>query len=217
MASPPLPWWLAALFGLAFLLRTISRMPASQAGGWNTFRKSAASVFILLLVGITMVEYFHRRLPRIQGAKSDHLVVIGDSISAGLGTRESIWPEVMERATGSTINNLSIPGATLLNGVRIADHLTSQDQLVLVELGGNDLLSGEPSRSYGRSLDKLPGEAQFPRAQGCDVRTAAAAAHDWFWTGAKTTGEQVWGVVDSQTLSSAGSLRERCHFRRFAS
>jgi len=137
-------------------------MSARQTCGWNTFRNSAAGIFILLLVGITTVEYLHRRLPRIQGEKSDHLVVIGDSISAGLGARESIWPELMKSATGSKINNISIPGATVLDGLRIADHLTAQDQLVLVELGGNDLFSGEPSRNYGRSLDKLLAKLSSP-------------------------------------------------------
>jgi hypothetical protein len=40
---------------------------------------------VLLLLMIPVDESLHRNLPAIEGEKSDHLVVIGDSISAGLG------------------------------------------------------------------------------------------------------------------------------------
>lgn len=162
MACPPLAWWLSALLGLAFLLWTISRLTTSHVRGWDTFRKSAASLFIVLLAGITAVEYVHRRLPRIHGEKSDHLVVLGDSISAGLGTQQSPWPEVMKKATGSNIINLSLPGATVPQAMGIANHLSAHDQLVLVELGGNDMLSGEPASEFGRSLDKLLAKLSLP-------------------------------------------------------
>lgn len=161
MACPPLTWWVDAIFGVAFLAWTISRMSVKSDLGWERFRRLATIALILVLVGITIAEFLHRKMPHVQGDKSDHLVVMGDSISAGLGTRQSTWPEVMKEMTGSNIKNLSIPGATVLQSAWIADQLSAQDRLVLIELGGNDLFSGETASEFGKSLDKLLAKVCF--------------------------------------------------------
>jgi hypothetical protein len=61
----------------------------------------------------------------------------------------------MQEMTGAKITNLSKPGATMMDGLSLANRVTEQDHLVLIELGGNDLISGEQSRDFGRSLEGL--------------------------------------------------------------
>ena len=153
MASPPLPWSLDALFGLVFLLFLISGHRLKPTHELRRFHIASSVFFVLVLLIIPITEFAHRRLPAIRGEASDHLVVIGDSISAGLGTRVRAWPEVMRQATGAEVTNLSKPGATMMDGLSLANRVTEQDHLVLIELGGNDLIAGERSEDFERSLD----------------------------------------------------------------
>jgi acyl-CoA thioesterase-1 len=153
MASPPLAWSIDTLFGLVFMAWVISGHRHEQTHRSGRFRIAVTVLFSLLLLIIPIIEFPHRGLPTLRGEKSDRLVVIGDSISAGLGTRVRAWPDVMREATGADVTNLSKPGATMMDGLSLANRVTEQDHLVLIELGGNDLISGERSEDFERSLD----------------------------------------------------------------
>jgi lysophospholipase L1-like esterase len=163
MASPPLPWGIDALFGCVFLAWLVSGHRREQTHGSRKIHTVITVLFVLLLLLITITEFVHRRLPTIQGEKSDSLAVIGDSISAGLGTRVRPWPEVMHGMTGAEIANLSKPGATMMDGFAMADRVTEQDQLVVIELGGNDLISGERSEEFERSLEGVLAKLVSPK------------------------------------------------------
>jgi lysophospholipase L1-like esterase len=163
MASPPLPWSLVVLFGLVFLAFLISGHRLKRTHGWRRFHIASSVFFVLVLLIIPITEFAHRRLPEIQGETSDHLVVIGDSISAGLGTRVRAWPEVMQEMTGASITNLSRPGATMVDGLSLANRVTEQDHLVLIELGGNDLISGERSDDFESSLAEVLARLASPK------------------------------------------------------
>ena len=113
------------------------------------------AVLLLLLLALPVMEFRHRRMPVIEGEPSDHLVVIGDSISSGLDARAVPWPVVMQRTTGVQVRNLSRPGATITEGLAMANGVTAEDHLILIELGGNDLIAGEPSDVFARGLEAL--------------------------------------------------------------
>jgi len=49
---------------------------------------------------------------------------------------------IMQEITGIPTKNLSQPGTTALDGMDMATKVTPDDRVVLVEIGGNDLLSG---------------------------------------------------------------------------
>ena len=84
------------------------------------------------------------------GVASDHLVVIGDSISSGLATRVLPWPIVLQGRTGVDVRNLSRPGALVTDGLAMAERVNADDRLVLIELGGNDLIAGGPSDVFAQ-------------------------------------------------------------------
>src|SRR5215469_14516318 len=94
-------------------------------------------------------------MPRITGSPSDHVVVIGDSISSGIDRHIEAWPAVLQQACGVEVRNLAMPGALVSDGPLMARDLTHDDHLVLIEIGGNDLLMGASSDEYGRNLDAL--------------------------------------------------------------
>lgn len=84
------------------------------------------------------------------------LSVVGDSITAGLNDGEDTWPQKLSRQTGIQVRDASQPGATLksaLGQVELLAPLASD--LLILEIGGNDLLEGLPVDEFDRNLDHL--------------------------------------------------------------
>ena len=92
-------------------------------------------------------------MPIITGKPGDHLAVIGDSISSGIDPCIPAWPLVLQQANGIAVRNLARPGAQSSEGLAMAEKLTPEDHVVLIEIGGNDLLEGVPSEEFGKALD----------------------------------------------------------------
>lgn len=107
-----------------------------------------------------------------QGALAGTVLVVGDSISAALGldTRQG-WVSLLQNRLqegGFThqVVNASISGDTSSGGLTRLPALLSQHrpQLVIIELGGNDGLRGQP-----------PAQLQQNLARMVDASTAAGA------------------------------------------
>lgn len=109
-----------------------------------------------------------------QGAVAGTLLVLGDSISAafGLDTRQG-WVSLLEQrlvAEGFDyqVVNASVSGDTSAGGLArlptlLAEH---RPQLVIVELGGNDGLRGQPPAQLQQNLAAI---IQSARASGARV------------------------------------------------
>jgi acyl-CoA thioesterase I len=150
MASPPFPWIADAIFAATLLLWAISRNRTDNK--WPSLRIGAVCALIPLLVALTTIEFRQRRLSIIHSAAPEGLVVLGDSISAGLGERTRPWPEILQQTSGVEVKNLSKAGANMTDGLAMTDRVEPQDRLILIELGGNDLISGESSDVFGQAL-----------------------------------------------------------------
>jgi acyl-CoA thioesterase I len=155
MACPPFAWIVDAIFGAAFLLWFIAWNKTSARYVWTKIRLATMGLLFFLLLVLPAAEFSHRRMPVIEGEASDHLVVIGDSISSGLGTRVPPWPVVMQQMARVEVRNLSRAGATVSDGVPMADKVNADEHLILIELGGNDLIAGEPSDVFARGLEAV--------------------------------------------------------------
>jgi len=213
VASPPFPWGVDAFFGIVFLAWMVAANRPESKGGWGQFHTSTTVVFALLLLVLPSIEFLHRRFPTIRGEKSDHVVVVGDSISAGLGAGTSRWPDLLHELTGTAVTNLSKPGATTMDGPAMIARLVQEDHLVLIELGGNDLISGERSEDFERSLGEVLARLASPRRTIVNVRVAPFAAHGPLWAGSAAAREEVRSLVNSQALSGDGPFGEGRHFR----
>jgi len=153
---------IAAFLG-TFLLWLVASRRNRTGVIWLRSRKAAAATLLALLVVLPAMELFHRRMPTIKGAPADHLVVIGDSLSAGIDPRVPTWPLLMQHETGIPVKNLSQPGAGVTEAQTMAAEVTPQDTVVLIEIGGNDLLSGVSSYEFGRALDSLLSRLAAPK------------------------------------------------------
>jgi acyl-CoA thioesterase I len=161
MACPPFSWTVDAIFLAAFTLwfAVVNQWLNWPGTGWRPW--SAAALLILLLM-LTASELLHRRMPAIVGAPSDHLVVIGDSISSGIDPRVPAWPVVMQQLTNVAVKNLSRPGAQTAEAQDMAATVTPDDRVVLIEIGGNDLLGGVPSVEFEKNLDATLSKLAMP-------------------------------------------------------
>ncbi len=83
--------------------------------------------------------------------------VIGDSLSAGLGEGGPPWPDRLGSYLEVETVNHARAGATIQSALRQAADLPAEC-FVLIEIGGNDLLSGMSSDEFARRLDELLSE-----------------------------------------------------------
>ena len=96
-------------------------------------------------------------------ADTKKLLILGDSISAGYGLKESEnWVQLLETSLKTSgkklqIINSSISGDTTIGGLsRIeSDLLEHKPNYVLIELGGNDALRGYPVEKIKSNLLKI--------------------------------------------------------------
>ena len=104
--------------------------------------------------------------------RSENLVVIGDSISAGYGLEkvEQGWVELLAervRPLGYTVINASISGDTTAGGLTRIDSLLDRlhPAIVLIELGGNDGLRGLTPAQMADNLMVMVDKAQAAGAR----------------------------------------------------
>jgi acyl-CoA thioesterase-1 len=83
------------------------------------------------------------------------LCVIADSVTAGLNDGEHTWPQRFAEQTGIAVRDASQPGATLRSALNQAEFLADDRSPLLLEIGGNDLLSGLPLAEFTHDLDRL--------------------------------------------------------------
>ena len=96
-------------------------------------------------------------------AETKKLLILGDSISAGYGIKESEnWVRLLETSLKRDsfdieIVNSSVSGDTTIGGLsRIKNDLDQYSlDFVLIELGGNDALRGYPIKQIKSNLNKI--------------------------------------------------------------
>ncbi len=111
--------------------------------------------------------------PVIEAASEFRIVVLGDSLAAGLGLAEAeAFPAVAEsllRAEGLdvTVVNAGVSGDTTAGGLSRIDWVLQQPaEILVVELGGNDALRGQPLPNTENNLRQI---VRRGRAAGAEV------------------------------------------------
>jgi acyl-CoA thioesterase-1 len=154
LSATPLPYWFYAVTGLLslgwLLTERTKRAAARKSQPW--FR---AAVVLVWLVGCGMELPFHF-IPTVPQGDHPRLTVIGDSVSAGLGDKGfRPWPDRIGEAWGIEVENRSRVGATVGSASRKVAQAPVREGVVLLEIGGNDLLGGTTSDDFERDLQAL--------------------------------------------------------------
>ena len=95
------------------------------------------------------------------------LFVIGDSVSAGVREGEpGTWPRLLAEKERVDVRDFSKPGATVGTSMNQARRVGEENGIVLLEIGGNDLLGATTPEEYEDGLELLLSEVCRP---GCMV------------------------------------------------
>ncbi|OYY78353.1 MAG: arylesterase [Hydrogenophilales bacterium 16-62-9] len=97
------------------------------------------------------------------------MVAFGDSLTNGTGASESTaYPAVLAALTGRAVINAGVPGDTTTTGLQRLPGVLAEykPRLVLLCLGGNDMLRKQPEASTENNLRLL---VQTIRASGAHV------------------------------------------------
>lgn len=163
LSAVPLPGGLYALWVLpAVAVLVLGNLPgAAPFLRFRAFAVLFAATAILLLA-----EGPRLRSPSLRIEAGQTINVVGDSISAGLGTGERCWPEVLASATSLRLVNLAEPGATVQSAKTQLQRITEPGAFVLLEIGGNDLLDRKGAETFETHLEELVSSL---RASGHEV------------------------------------------------
>jgi acyl-CoA hydrolase len=85
------------------------------------------------------------------------IVCLGDSITAGVGAEPGPpYPDLLASRLGTPVINAGVPGDTAEDGLaRVGDILATDPWLVIVELGGNDVLRHVPPERTEAALRSI--------------------------------------------------------------
>ncbi len=163
LSATPFPWWAYSIWGilLGAWLWTTRRLPEKDSG---TSRPAhlAGGLFVaacVLAIGAELTTLS----PRLPPGSYQTMYVIGDSITAGLNEDDLLWPTILADSQHVDVVNLAQPGAMADSAMKQAKLIPDDaGGIVLIEIGGNDMLSGRSSNVYGRDLAALIGAVSTP-------------------------------------------------------
>ena len=151
-SATPLSIWLYCLwFGLC-----VTAALVVFSNKFSIQSKMLAS-FTVLICSLTMclIELPYHLSPRIKVTPQQSVFVIGDSISAGISAKERAWPDVLGDISHLKVINLAKPAASVETAMDQITGIVGSNSLVLVEIGGNDLLGYSDSKTFYIQLDQL--------------------------------------------------------------
>jgi acyl-CoA thioesterase-1 len=155
--------WLLLVFGRWNLWRRAPKLPDNSVPSRQPLRLRLAlllgSIAWLLMLAVIEVA---ARFPSLRSDPVSTVMVIGDSVTAGLNDGEDTWPRQLTRVTKVEVIDASQPGATLRSARKQNLLLAESTGLLIVEVGGNDLLEGKPVSQFEVELDQLLAEVAMP-------------------------------------------------------
>ena len=152
ISATPLPGWMYWVWGIAAFAGLVlgNRLLFS-------IRSCAVAYAALFLAtaGLFIAELPYHIMPHLVVKGDATVYVLGDSISAGIGMKERCWPTVLREMTSLRVVNLAQPGATVKSAVMQAQGIAESNAVVIVEIGGNDILGRTDAVSFRTQLDLL--------------------------------------------------------------
>ncbi len=122
--------------------------------------KMGGLVATLMFVCVAMLcEFTWRKHLQFGQPESRTLIIFADSLTAGIGENEAeTWPKLLSEEHNLDVVDHSRMGATVGSELKRLDQLNIPSGLVLIELGGNDLLGSTTVADFERQLDQFLSE-----------------------------------------------------------
>ena len=149
------PAWPSAL-GIAGGAAAVAWIGTGWAVGNRRGRRATAALALAMTIAAGGLEVADERLSPLPSGRATTLCVVGDSISAGLGRPgERTWPTLLGEAHGVRVVDVSRAGCTVAQATRNAGPIGRESGVVVVEVGGNDLIGRADPDRFGAELATL--------------------------------------------------------------
>jgi acyl-CoA thioesterase-1 len=152
LSAAPLPYWfyaLAAMLSGAWLIA--ERLTQSRLYVWRRLLRGLIAVVCLIAVAMELPYHLS---PSLHATGKPTLYILADSVTAGTGEKIT-WPKLLAKAQAVDVVDLSMAGATVNSALKQADGVTRSGGIVLLEIGGNDLLGETSVADYELDLERL--------------------------------------------------------------
>ena len=154
LSATPLPYWFYGIAGVISLLWLIAERLEQK-----TIEKSRIwfrVTVVFLLSAAFLIEVPYRFAPALKVVGRPTLYIFADSVTAGMGDASTeTWPHLLARAHSIKVRDYSQMGAKVSSMRRKAESTPVEDGIVLLEIGGNDLLGSTSAIDFERDLDQL--------------------------------------------------------------
>jgi acyl-CoA thioesterase-1 len=160
ISSTPIPYWYYGLAIVVTLLWILSRFVTS-------WRRWSAFAVIAAWTVAGAIEIPHHVMPNLHPAESRAITVIGDSVTAGMGGDDhaETWPNILARENNLEVQDISHVGETAASALKRVKANPIASSVVIVEIGGNDLLGTTSASQFDRDLDALLTQVTAPNRQ----------------------------------------------------
>jgi len=121
-------------------------------------RNGSLRQFVLLTAAIVLIAACSSKTKEQALPAGSRVLALGDSLTQGAGvTPEEAWPDLLARKTGWVVVNGGANGDTSEAALRRLPNLLEQHNpvLVLVTLGGNDMLRHIPQQQTIANLEQM--------------------------------------------------------------
>ena len=140
--------------------KTAETKPDPTAGRSNVPVRRSERAACALFAGFWLVgagmEFPYHLTPTIPAASADRLTIFADSVTAGIGEREAVtWPELLAQERPIEVVDHSRMGATAESATLLAQQHPPRAGIVLLEIGGNDVLGDTTETEFAKTLGEL--------------------------------------------------------------
>lgn len=153
-SATPLPTWsyLVLLVATSLWLlgeASCARIPRRLVRG---LRVAVSAMWL----AAALVELPYHLPPSVPRLGRPTLGIVGDSLTAWLdGSGEMTWPAILADRRGISARNHAAIGADVASALRQAAQISPDERLVLLEIGGNDILGGTSPEGFEAGLARL--------------------------------------------------------------
>jgi acyl-CoA thioesterase I len=150
VSSTPIPYW-------CYAVGTVVTSVWIASGYWKTWRRRTAYATAAVWMIAAIIEFPFHITPSLRPADHRSLTIIGDSVTAGTGGDETseTWPSILASGHQLQVQDISHMGETAASALRRIRSQEITASLVLIEIGGNDLLGSTSSAQFATDLDAL--------------------------------------------------------------
>lgn len=150
MSSTPVPGWQYAVTAIAAVIWIATCFRAKC-------RKVSAGAVVIMSGLAILTEFPFHTQSTTPSVSSRSITVIGDSLTAGIGGNETsrTWPTLLATQHSLNVQDISHIGETAASALKRAKSHSIHSSLVIVEIGGNDVLGSTTADQFATDLGAL--------------------------------------------------------------